>query len=206
MEMMSVPTLPDSAVMVDVYEPAEDTYLFLDGLLAEREFFNTELRPTLALEIGSGSGAVLTAFAQQLEAANQTCMLFATDLNPRACHATKSTIHLNAIGAPFDMIRMNLLSAIHARHQFDVILMNPPYVVTESEDVSPGVLTSDNDKESCIAAAWAGGRDGREVVDQILGPLLASYLSPRGVMYLITVRTFLDTLKSGLAQSIASLD
>ena len=38
-----------------IYEPAEDTFLACDALLQEREFLEN-LRPTIVMEIGSGSG------------------------------------------------------------------------------------------------------------------------------------------------------
>ncbi len=39
---------------------------------------------------------------------------------------------------------------------------------------------------SGIEAAWAGGEDGREVIDKLL-PLVASLLSPKGVFYMVVV-------------------
>lgn len=37
-----------------------------------------------------------------------------------------------------------------------------------------------------IYASWAGGKDGREVVDKLF-PLVQLYLSPNGVFYLIAL-------------------
>jgi release factor glutamine methyltransferase len=59
----------------------------------------------------------------------------------------------------------------------DVIIFNPPYVPTPDEEVSG------ND----IEASWAGGVNGRRVIDRAL-PQIAQLLSrPRGVCYMITV-------------------
>ncbi|XP_062062345.1 methyltransferase N6AMT1 isoform X2 [Lepus europaeus] len=38
-----------------------------------------------------------------------------------------------------------------------------------------------------IQAAWAGGRNGREVMDRVF-PLVAELLSPRGLFYLVTIK------------------
>lgn len=38
-----------------------------------------------------------------------------------------------------------------------------------------------------IKAAWAGGRNGREVMDRFF-PLVPDLLSPRGLFYLVTIK------------------
>merc|ERR1711915_264756 len=59
----------------------------------------------------------------------------------------------------------------------DVLVFNPPYVPTEDEEISG----------NGIEISWAGGRDGRRVIDRAL-PQIASLLrKPDGVCYMITV-------------------
>eukprot|EP01097_Dermamoeba_algensis_P002264 TRINITY_DN1907_c0_g1_i1.p2 TRINITY_DN1907_c0_g1~~TRINITY_DN1907_c0_g1_i1.p2 ORF type:complete len:106 (-),score=28.88 TRINITY_DN1907_c0_g1_i1:638-916(-) len=70
-----------------VYEPAEDTFLFLDALEKEKELL-LGLGPLLCLEIGSGSGVVITFLGQLLK--SQQPLMMATDLSCVAARATQN--------------------------------------------------------------------------------------------------------------------
>ena len=59
----------------------------------------------------------------------------------------------------------------------DVLIFNPPYVPTPDDEVG----------SSGIEASWAGGKDGRVVLNRAL-PQIARLLSkPHGAAYVITV-------------------
>jgi release factor glutamine methyltransferase len=197
----------------DVYEPAEDTFLFLDALKAESRFL-AALRPTVCLEIGCGSGVVSTYLAKLLDrllrapapgrgpsasddasapddpsagqrrrdaqgpgtrgaASFAPPLVLATDINVRAAQETarRNGVHVEAVVA-------DLVEALEPRlrGRVDVLLFNPPYVPSPSDEVG----------SRGIAAAWAGGHNGREVIDRAL-PKAAELLSPDGVFYLVVV-------------------
>lgn len=88
--------------------------------------------------------------------------------------------------------------------KIDILLFNPPYVPTESEEVyKGGSLDQEASGGVCkeaIAASWAGGVDGREVIDRLL-QLLPDLLSPDGMAYLVTVS---ENKPAEIAGSIAS--
>lgn len=156
-----------------IYEPYEDSFLLIDAL--EKDLCMIRGRqPSLCLEVGSGSGVVLTALASAL---GPQCQYRATDINPRACRVTRETGKLN--GVEIETICTDLVSAVQdeLRGQVDVLLFNPPYVVTPSDEVGRGDLEH----------TWAGGERGREVMDRLF-PCVGSLLSPQGLFYLIALK------------------
>jgi ribosomal protein L11 methylase PrmA len=83
-----------------VYEPAEDTFLMLEALRSQRDlllsrFLSTSHAPgPVCVEVGSGSGMVIAYAARLLSSRGQ---YYATDINPRACRATRDTLSHNAV-------------------------------------------------------------------------------------------------------------
>lgn len=77
-----------------VYEPAQDTFIVLDALEKERDWLLSELNPLVALEIGPGSGCIITFLAKLL---GPDRMYFANDINFAACLATQLTSQVNQV-------------------------------------------------------------------------------------------------------------
>ncbi|XP_070534259.1 methyltransferase N6AMT1-like isoform X2 [Ptychodera flava] len=156
-----------------VYEPAEDTFLMLDAIEKEYESLR-ELRPTVCVEVGCGSGIVITFLASLFKHA-AFCM--ATDINKTAASAAKKTSEQN--GVIVDTMVTDLVKCLQPRLNglVDVLIFNPPYVVTPNEEVG----------SQGIEASWAGGDNGRQVMDRIF-PLVSDLLSKRGVFYLVIIK------------------
>jgi len=188
-----------------VYEPSHDTYLLLDALQYELQqlqpHFRDRTAPIICLEIGCGSGvaSVLVRtqwrrlFARGDNAAGDDApppplLSYVTDVNPRALQVTRETFRQAALvenddnGSPnsndttdfvVEAVQCDLASALLPRLQHAVtwLLFNPPYVPTPDDEVG----------SMGIEAAWAGGVDGRRVIDRFL-PQMAQLLErpPRG--------------------------
>lgn len=155
----------------NVYEPAEDTFLLLDALEKDQDYLK-KLKPRLCLEVGGGSGVVLSFVKSIL--GNSTQYL-STDRNPQAVQCIKETFSVN--GGAVDVIRTDLVSGIEKKNQIDVLIFNPPYVVTYNEEI---------DKDF-IASTYAGGDCGRVVMDRFF-PYVKSLLSDNGVFYLVVIK------------------
>nr|XP_040028166.1 methyltransferase N6AMT1 isoform X1 [Gasterosteus aculeatus aculeatus] len=156
----------------DVYEPAEDSFLLIDALEKDAELLQ-QMGPCVCLEVGSGSG-VVSAFLASL--VGPGALYLCTDVNPAAAQCTAKTASCN--DAPLQPVITSLVEGLLPRLSgtVDVLLFNPPYVVTPSEEVG----------STGIEAAWAGGERGREVTDKFL-PAVPQLLSSNGLFYLVTI-------------------
>lgn len=165
-----------------VYEPAEDTFLLIDAIKYEFDHDEFSQNCYSILEIGCGSGTVLTYFAMQYQTTyrNSTCACWATDLNPRALEMTQNTTKENGLALPIELVQCSLASSF--KTTFDVILFNPPYVPNDSD-------SKDHDVLGMIASAWdGGGTDGNESSWAFWESQLAAHLTPHtGRAYVITV-------------------
>ncbi len=61
--------------------------------------------------------------------------------------------------------------------KLDVLIFNPPYVCTEIDELG----------STSIQAAWAGGPDGRKVMNRLF-PYINELLTPSGVFYLVCIK------------------
>ena len=193
-----LPQLPPQDA--DVYEPSDDTFLLCDALEQDRASLQALLLPT-ALEIGSGSGCVITFLALLLKEGGggnegagskaARCRCFATDINPRAVHMTAATTRLNSVDDVVEVVQTRMAQGLCLFRSIDVLVFNPPYVPTPDDEVGG----------TGIAASWAGGEHGRVVIDAFL-PLLPALLSPRGICYLVLVE---DNKPADVARRLAML-
>lgn len=151
-----------------VYEPAEDSFLLIDALEKDLKYLKAK-NPTFCVEVGSGSGVIITALGMAFP--NAFCM--STDINFKACVMSKQTASYNKV--ELDSVNMDLVTSTRD-NIFDVIIFNPPYVVTETNECGARDIT----------ASWAGGLKGREVTDRLLD-MVPKKLAKDGAFYLLLI-------------------
>lgn len=141
-----------------VYEPAEDTFLLVENLDIKRS--------DDVLEIGTGTGLVAVYAAQRSR------NVIATDINDHALQcAVKNTITNRTYNV--ELRKGNLFEPVKDE-KFDLILFNTPYLPTGEDEKL--------DEE--LNAAWDGGSEGRDIIDQFLNEL-KDYLKPKGRVQLV---------------------
>jgi len=137
--------------------------------------------PSVSLEIGCGTG-VATIFLATLLAKKSTERVIhhLTDINDNAIRIAMKTANINGLNVDcFDFhhcdLATPLLDSLHEK--VDVLIFNPPYVPTSDDEVG----------STGIEASWAGGKNGRTVLDRAL-PQISMLLSrPYGVAFIITI-------------------
>lgn len=156
----------------NVYEPAEDSFLFMDALEKDLHFLHS-LNPKTVVEVGCGSGCITAFLALNLKT---SARFIATDINPFALMASKKTFEANKVEV--ELVQTDLLCGLDKRlaRGIDILLFNPPYVPTPPEEM----------QGSLIARSWAGGSRGREVTDRLLA-IVDGVMSERGMLYMVAL-------------------
>jgi release factor glutamine methyltransferase len=141
------------AIDENVYEPAEDSFLFCENLQIKAG--------TRVLDMGTGSG-ILGILAAKV------ARVIAVDLNPYAVRCAKDNARLNNVSGKISFIQSDLFTCLNELHTFDVILFNAPYLPT-----------GDSFMSYWIGYAWAGGAFGRQVIERFISEV-PKYLNPKG--------------------------
>ncbi|SOV80977.1 methyltransferase-like protein, putative [Plasmodium sp. gorilla clade G3] len=156
----------------DVYLPSSDTFTFIEAL--EEEVDKITQDSNIVMEMGSGSGYLILSLYEMLLSRNKKIdMLYCVDINKKACECIKNLTYENKI-FNVEIIRNNLFNNIRPCELFDIVLFNPPYVITEPNEMNKTDLT----------ASYAGGKYGREIIMKFLLDI-HNYLSNKGVIYLL---------------------
>lgn len=146
-------------VWSDVYEPAEDSFLFADNLTVNEGEY--------VLDMGTGCGIL------SIIAAEKASHVVAIDINPNAVRCAKENARQNMVADKISLICGDLFTPLKIGEKFDLILFNAPYLPSE-----PG------EGSKWVERAWAGGVNGRSVLDRFLKDF-PEYLKANGRVLLM---------------------
>ena len=146
-------------VWENVYKPAEDSYFFAENLVVNRG--------ERVLDLGTGCGIL------GIVAAKNAREVVAVDVNPYAVQCAKKNAIVNNLIDKMVFVQADLLTSLRETETFDLILFNAPYIPTENVEA-----------ESWLGRAWAGGTNGRQVIDLFISQALM-HLKRTGRLLLI---------------------
>jgi release factor glutamine methyltransferase len=130
-------------VCENVYEPAEDSFLFPENLNVKAG--------ARVLDMGTGTGLL------GVLAAKQASEVVAVDVNPCAIRCAKQNAMRNGVDSKMAFLQGDLFASLAQTANFDLILFNSPYLPSEQ-----------GEEAEWLGRAWAGGVTGREVIDRFI--------------------------------------
>jgi release factor glutamine methyltransferase len=173
----------DLAVDHRVLIPRPETELLVEIAL-ERE-------PTAVLDIGTGSGAIALAVADELPG----CAVTATDTSPRALEVARANAERLGLA---DRVRF-LAGSVPADGQFDLILANLPYVAEADWPALQPEVTQWEPREALLA-----GPDGLDAIRALLSDG-ARRLYPHATQATSGSVVFALEIGAGQAEAVAGL-
>jgi len=135
----------DYVFMVDehVYEPAEDSFLLAEKMTVEED--------DAFLDMGTGCGILAVLAAEKAKS------VVAVDINPYAIECAIKNAEMNGARERIEFRHVDLFQPIKPNERFSLILFNAPYLPSEPDE-----------ERSWIGKAWAGGSNGRKVIDRFV--------------------------------------
>jgi release factor glutamine methyltransferase len=127
----------------NVYEPAEDSFLFAENLEVKAGEW--------VVDMGTGCGIL------GVLAAKKASGVVAVDVNPYAVRRARENATFNNVSSKMFFIQGDLFTPLREGEKFDLVLFNAPYL-PEDENEAP----------SWIERAWTGGTTGRKVIDSFI--------------------------------------
>jgi release factor glutamine methyltransferase len=134
-----------------VYEPAEDTFLLAEQMTVEDD--------DVVLDVGTGCGILAVLAAEKAK------RVVAVDINPYAIKCGIKNARMNGVERKIEFRLGDLFQPIKPNEKFNLILFNAPYLPSE-----PG------EERSWIGKAWAGGPDGRKIIDRLVAGVFSFYI------------------------------
>jgi release factor glutamine methyltransferase len=146
-------------VCENVYEPAEDSFLFAENLQVKVG--------ARVLDMGTGSGIL------GILAAKNAIEVLSVDVNPHAIRCAKQNARQNHTQGNMNFVQGDLFAPLNEIEKFDLILFNAPYLPSEA-----------GEEDTWLGRAWAGGATGRQIIDRFIS-LAPAHLKVNGMILLM---------------------
>ncbi len=146
-------------VWENVYEPAEDSFLFAENLNVQKS--------EKVLDLGTGCGIL------GILAAERASAVVSVDINPYSIRCAKENAKLNDMQSRIYYVQGDLFTPLNVSFKFDLVIFNAPYLPADEEEM-----------ESWIGRAWAGGTTGRQIIDRFIAEV-PKYLKGKGKVLLM---------------------
>ena len=143
--------------------PRPETEHLVDKVVELAPLFR---RPRVA-DVGTGSGAIAIALAQELPDAQIT----ATDISVAALDVARENAKRNGVADRVRLVEGDLLAPV-AGEQFDIVVSNPPYVAERDRD-SLSVEVRDYEPAQALFAGEDGLEIYRRLIPAAFGALVA---------------------------------
>ena len=137
--------------------PRPETEILVEAVVARAR----EVGAEVAVDVGTGCGAIAVALAKQLSEVR----VIAIDTSPEALRLARDNCRAHGVADRVALVGSDLLSAI--RLEVDCVVANLPYI---RSDEFPSLQPEVRDWEP--RAALDGGEDGLEVIRRFSGQLL----------------------------------
>ncbi len=113
---------------------------------------------SLALDVGTGSGAIAVTLAAEVPGAR----VVATDVSPGALRAARGNAERLGVASRVDFVLCDAYSALKCGGRFDVVVSNPPYVADGEWPCLPPAV-----RDFEPPGALLGGPDGLSVLRRL---------------------------------------
>ena len=127
----------------------------------------------MALDVGTGSGAVAVTLAAEVASAR----VVATDISPAALRKARENAARHGVADRVLPVCADLLSALKCGERFDVVVSNPPYVAEGEWPLLPPEVRCHEPPGALLA-----GRDGLSVLRPLVAGA-AAVLLPGGELW-----------------------
>jgi len=151
--------------------PRPETELLVEKAIVFCQHFIDSERALAIMDLGTGSGVIAVTLAKELKRAK----VFALDRSVAALQTARENAEMHEVLGQLEFIASDWLSAFAPKHEFGIIIANPPYVAERAKEDLQEELSFEP------RAALFAGADGIDALRHIID-VVDQYLAPGGLL------------------------